>query len=448
MTTSGGHQAQWWHEKTLLALGLATGLAVSLFAGETLHLNLVPDRDVLLKGRPQEVVVKIDLSAIADRQKHRRTPLNLAVVLDKSGSMTGAKLEKAKQAALQLVDRLTSKDVFSLVVYSDEARVLVPAQKVEDREALKEKIAGIEAGGSTALYAGVKTGARQIQEYFSSKRINRVILLSDGLANVGPSSTSDLRRLGHELAESGVSVTTIGVGDDYNEDLMAGLAEASDANYYYVQDTERLPEIFAKELGEMLTVAAREIRIEITCPDGVQPLGFIGRSEKFENRKASVNLSQFTLGQSRYLLLRCLVTRPEPEVARVQVRYTDELDNGSEQSAGGVVKVRFTDDPTAADRSVNTAVNAEKVLVLTAVAKDEAIAQADAGNYKQAAATLAAQNRVLNEAYAAAPAAVQFKIRAETNNLLDFDEQLVNGQYGAGSRKALQSQSYNTRNSK
>jgi Ca-activated chloride channel family protein len=435
-------------KKTLLVLGLATGLAVNLFAGETLHLNLVPDRDVLLKGRLQEVVVKIDLSAIADRQKHRRTPLNLAVVLDKSGSMTGAKLEKAKQAALQLVDRLTSKDVFSLVVYSDEARVLVPAQKVEDREALKEKIAGIEAGGSTALYAGVKTGARQIQEYFSGKRINRVILLSDGLANVGPSSTSDLRRLGHELAESGVSVTTIGVGDDYNEDLMAGLAEASDANYYYVQDTERLPEIFAKELGELLTVAAREIRIEITCPDGVRPIGFIGRSEKFENQRASVNLSQFTLGQGRYLLLRCLVTRPEPEVARVKVSYTDELDNGSEQSISGVVKIRFTDDPAVADRSVNAAVNAEKVLVLTAVAKDEAIAQADAGNYKQAAATLAAQNRVLNEAYAAAPAAVQFKIRAETNNLLDFDEQLVNGQYGAGSRKALQSQSYNTRNSK
>ena len=408
-------------KKTLLALGLATGLAVSLFAGETLHLNLVPDRDVLLKGRPQEVVVKIDLSAIADRQKHRRTPLNLAVVLDKSGSMTGAKLEKAKQAALQLVDRLTSKDVFSLVVYSDEARVLVPAQKVEDREALKEKIAGIEAGGSTALYAGVKTGARQIQEYFSGKRINRVILLSDGLANVGPSS---------------------------NEDLMAGLAEASDANYYYVQDTERLPEIFAKELGEMLTVAAREIKIEITCPDGVQPLGFIGRSEKFENRKASVNLSQFTLGQSRYLLLRCLVTRPEPEVARVKVSYTDELDNGSEQSAGGVVKVRFTDDPTAADRSVNTAVNAEKVLVLTAVAKDEAIAQADAGNYQQAAQTLAAQRGALSAAYANAPAEVQVQIRAETNNLLDFDSQLVNGQYGAGSRKTLQSQSYNTRNSK
>ena len=340
-------------KKSLFILGLATGLAVRLSAGETLHLNLVPDREVLLRGTPQEVVVKIDLSAIADRQKHRRTPLNLAVVLDKSGSMTGAKLEKTKQAARQLVDRLTPDDVFSLVIFSDEAQVLVPAQKVEDKEALKEKIEGIEAGGSTALYSGVRTGARQIQEYFSSQRINRVILLSDGLANVGPSSTHDLRHLGRELAGSGISVTTIGVGDDYNEDLMAGLAEASDANYYYVQDTEKLPEIFAKELGELLAVAAREIRIEITCPDGVEPLGFIGRNEKFENRRATVNLSQFTLGQGRDLFLRCRVTRPEPEVAHVKVSYTDELDNGSEQTVSDVLKVRYTDDQAVADRSLS-----------------------------------------------------------------------------------------------
>jgi len=435
-------------KKSLFILGLATGLAVRLSAGETLHLNLVPDREVLLKGPPQEVVVKIDLSAIADRQKHRRTPLNLAVVLDKSGSMTGAKLEKTKQAARQLVDRLTPDDVFSLVIFSDEARVLVPAQKVEDKEALKEKIQGIEAGGSTALYSGVRTGAREIQEYFSSQRINRVILLSDGLANVGPSSTHDLRHLGRELAESGISVTTIGVGDDYNEDLMAALAEASDANYYYVQDTEKLPEIFAKELGELLAVAAREIRIEITCPDGVEPLGFIGRNERFENRRATVSLSQFTLGQGRYLFLRCRVTRPEPEVARVKVSYTDELDNGSEQSVSAVAKIRYTDDQSVADNSVNPAVNAEKVLVLTAVAKDEAIAQADAGNYKQAATILANQNNLLKAVSANAPAAVQVQIRAENNNLDNFNDQFVNGRYDGASRKTLQSQSFGTRNSK
>src|SRR5271157_3428616 len=131
--------------KSLLILGLATGLAVRLSAGETLHLNLVPDREVLLRGSPQEVVIKIDLSAIAGRKKARRTPLNLAVVLDKSGSMTGAKLEKTKQAAMQLVDRLAPDDIFSLVIFSDHAQVLVPAQKVEDKDALKEKIESIEA---------------------------------------------------------------------------------------------------------------------------------------------------------------------------------------------------------------------------------------------------------------------------------------------------------------
>jgi Ca-activated chloride channel family protein len=433
---------------TLLTVGLAAGLAVPLFAGETLRLKLEPDRDVVLRGSPQEVVVKIDLSAIADRKKLRRTPLNLAVVLDRSGSMTGAKLEKVKQAATQLVDRLAPNDIFSLVIYSDEARVLVPAQRVEDKGALKEKIEGIEADGCTALYAGVKTGAGQVREYFSSRRINRVILLSDGLANVGPSSPHALRQLGRQLAGRGISVTTIGVGDDYNEDLMAGLAEASDANYYYVKDTERLPEIFAKELGELLTVAAREIRIEITCPDGVRPIGFIGRSERFENQKALVNLNQFTLGQNRYLFLRCLVDRAEPEIARVKVNYTDELDNGSSQSTSGVVRIRFTEDQTVADRSVNSAVNAEKELVLTAVAKDEAIAQADAGNYRQAAETLAAQQGALRAAYAAAPAGVQVQIREETNNLRSFSGQLEQGQYDSAARKTLQSQSYNTRNSK
>ena len=435
-------------KKILLTLGLATICTANLFAGETLNLKLIPDRDVVLRGRPQEVVIKIDLSAIAGRQKVRRTPLNLAVVLDKSGSMTGAKLEKTKQAAMQLVDRLAPNDIFSLVIFSDAARVLVPAQKVEDKDALKEKIENIQAGGSTALYAGVKMGADQIQEYFSNKRINRVILLSDGLANVGPSTPRDLRRLGGDLAERDISVTTIGVGDDYNEDLMAGLAEASDANYYYVKDTEKLPEIFAKELGEMLSVAARDVRIEIICPDGVQPLGFIGRPERFENQKASVSLSQFTTGQNRYLLLRCLVNGSKPEVARVKVNYTDELNGGTVEVADDVAKIRFTEDRDAADKSVNGAVVAEKEIMLTAVAKDEAMAQADAGNYKKAATILAAQGGALSRAYANAPATVQIQLRNELDNISNFTNQFESGQYGAGSRKLMQSQSYNSRNSK
>jgi Ca-activated chloride channel family protein len=268
------------------------------------------------------------------------------------------------------------------------------------------------------------------------------------LANVGPSAPRDLRRLGSQLAGRGISVTTIGVGDDYNEDLMAGLAEASDANYYYVQDTEKLPEIFAKELGELQSVVVRDVRIEITCPEGVTPLGFIGRSEPFEDKKAVVKLSQFVPGQTRCLFLRCRVKGDERDVAKVTVHYTDELDGGSAQATSGTARIGFTADQTVSDQSLNRAVYAEKELLLTAAAKDEAMAQADAGNYAAAGKILARQNATLNAAGAAAPAGMQSQIHTEMKYLQNFSDQLEAGNYDEVARKTMQAQSYNTRNSK
>jgi Ca-activated chloride channel family protein len=414
-----------------------------------LRLKLEPEQEFILSGSPQEVVVKIDLEAARLKgDRHKRTPLNLAIVLDKSGSMSGAKIEKTRQAAMQLVDRLGANDYLSVVTYSDSVDVLFASQKVEDPERLKSRLSRINAGGSTALYAGVEAGVAELEKYSSNKRINRVILLSDGLANIGPSKPADLRRLGHRLSERGFAVTTVGVGDDYNEDLMAGLAEASDANYYYVQDTEKLPEIFAKELGELFEVAARDVRIEIICPEGVKPLGLIGRPEKFENRKTTVTLSQFSPGQNRYLFLRCLVTDPKPEIARVNVRYKDELANGGETVANSSAKINFTKDSDRAQKSRNNTLFAQRILMQTAVAKDEATAQADSGKIRDASAILQKQEAELKAVYSFAPAAEQNRIREETGNLKKFDAVLNCGGYNSATRKDVQSQSYITRNSK
>src|ERR1700675_2780451 len=297
--------------------GIVLAFGLSSAGAATLNLQLDPDRRLVPVGKDQEVVVKIDLESEPGRRPNR-LPLNLAVVIDHSGSMAGAKIEKTKQAAMQLIDQLTSQDNLALVEFDDRVDVLFPSQHVLDREALKAQVQRIEPGGSTALYAGVESGGKEVLKIESrTDRINRVILLSDGLANVGPSSTSDLKALGRSLSRQGISVSTIGVGDDYNEYLMAGLAEASDANYYYVKDTEKLPEIFRKELGELRMVAARGVRIEIVCPDGVKPMGVIGRAEKFEGQKALVELNQFTTAQDRYIFLRCLVKDIRPEIARI-----------------------------------------------------------------------------------------------------------------------------------
>jgi Ca-activated chloride channel homolog len=222
--------------------GLALAFSLSSASGATLNLQLDPDRQLVTAGKDQEVVVKVDLDSDTGRRSDR-LPLNIAVVIDHSGSMAGAKIEKTKQAAMELIDQLTPQDNLALVEFDNTVEVLFPSQHVVDREALKAQVQRIQPGGSTALYAGVEAGGNQLLEIESrTDRINRVILLSDGLANVGPSSTSALKALGRSLSHRGVSVSTIGVGDDYNEDLMTGLAEASDANYYYVKDAEKLPE--------------------------------------------------------------------------------------------------------------------------------------------------------------------------------------------------------------
>jgi len=133
---------------------------------------------------------------------------------------------------------------------------------------------------------------------------------------------------------------------------------------------------------------------------------------------------------------------------RVDVRYRDELDNGSEASANGAAKISYTTNPEDTKKSINNAVIAQKVLMMTAVAKDEATAQADSGKLRDASATLAKQQMELEAAYSLAPAAEQRQIRAETDNLKSFSSAISRGAYDSATRKDVQCQSFNTRNSK
>ena len=242
--------------KKLLSVSLAVMLAQAAAASPApeVTLRVAPDRDYIYRPGPREVIVQVEIEA-RKNDDARRSPMNLCVVLDRSGSMEGAKIEKARQAAAMAVDKLADDDIFSLVTYDNETDLLIPPERIGDRdhrEELKARIHRIQPGGSTALHAGVVLGAKQVRRFFDKERVNRVILLSDGLANVGPSRTTDLARLGRELRGDGIAVSTVGLGDDYNEDLMTALAEASNANYYYVKDAEKLPGIFAEELGALV----------------------------------------------------------------------------------------------------------------------------------------------------------------------------------------------------
>jgi Ca-activated chloride channel family protein len=404
-------------------------------------LRVTPERDLVYARGSREVIVQIDLDGRRP-ERGRRVPMNLALALDRSGSMQGAKIEKARQAVCLAVDHLADDDYFSLVTYNNETEIVFPPQRVGgagNRAELKSRIERIGAGGGTALHAGVTLAARQVRAHADKEYLNRVILLSDGLANVGPSRTSDLAALGRELRQQSVSVTTIGVGDDYNEDLMTALAEASNANYYYVQDAEKLPGIFSEELGLARTLVARGVKIRISVPDGVRLQEIVGRPDiSAGGREVEIRLPEYFGAEKRRFLARCLVdavSTDRMEVAAVALNY-ESADGSGGAPQQQTAAVKFTDEERKADATIRLEVAREVSVTENRIAKERAVRLADEGKSKEAAEVLRSQ-AVAN---AAAPAAAQLPMLAEENRKLEAAaaELGTSGQFGKDSRKRMQ----------
>jgi Ca-activated chloride channel family protein len=355
-----------------------------------LHLDV--DRVVLPADARTRAVVKIGLDCLPLPRRDRRPPVNLALVIDRSGSMSGDKIIRAREAALEAVRRLAPDDIVALIAYDSGVQTLVPAQRVGDGRRLEAAICSLEVGGNTALYGGVTRGAAEVRRHLEDRRyVNRVVLLSDGLANVGPSSPDALAQLGTTLGREGISVTTIGLGLGYNEDLMTRLAQRSDGNTYFVEHSADLPRIFAAELGDVLNVVARRVIIEIDFPEGVRPLRFVGREGVLRGQRAELTLNQLYGGQEKFALVEVEVAPARPgterEIARARVQYEDALSQRS-TTLSGQRRVQFSASQEAVVQSADHKVQADYASNVIAVAKDEAVALVDANRRDAAAEVL------------------------------------------------------------
>ena len=180
----------------VLWVGLAVMLLVAPAAAKQISLDVSMANPTLLAEKKQTTYLKVGLTGFEMSSKGRRTPVNVALVIDKSGSMSGEKIAKAREAAKFAVRRLSRHDIVSVVAYDSTVRVVVPATRLSDKETVCRAIDRLESDGQTALFAGVSKGAAELRTFLDRNRVNRVILLSDGLANVGPSSPSALGELG------------------------------------------------------------------------------------------------------------------------------------------------------------------------------------------------------------------------------------------------------------
>lgn len=349
------------------------------------------DREIFYAGDPQNTVLKISLDAPAAPVHLSRPPVNISLVLDRSGSMSGTKLEQAKAAAIEALSRLGKNDVFSLVTYDDNAKTIIPAQHPTDIHRIAQIIRQIQTGGSTALFNGVSLGAAEIRKNLEKDYVHRILLLSDGIANVGPSQPEDLGRLGAALIKEKISVTTIGVGVDYNEDLMTRLSQKSDGNTYFVESGNDLPRIFASELGDVLNVVAKQVKVIITLPDDVEPLAIIGREGRIIGRKIELSMNQLYGAQQKYALVEVKLPRSLPgskiKIADAEVQYENPF-NKTRETVQGISFATFSSDPALVEKSVNRGVVKEYQLNLKALSQEKAIQLSDEGKPREAARQL------------------------------------------------------------
>lgn len=343
------------------------------------------DRNIILKGedRPAYLLLTFDVPDQPEEEMADRPVMNLALVLDRSGSMEDrGKMEYAKQAAKTIVDMMEPHDTLAIVEYDDEINVLWPATPVESPEMIKSQIDTLFARGSTNLTGGMLKGIEEVMGVMHNEAINRVILMSDGLANQGITDPREIARLVREARDKGVSVSDIGLGLDYNEDLMMQIAENGGGNYYYVENPSVMERIFRQEMSTIYSTVAKELMVSFEKSPAVTGVEIFGYQVEDKEGSFEVPMGSLYAGESRSLVIRLTVDAAKNgklELGSLKVRYTD-VENNQEVTQSADLNVLVSSDEEKAAQAVNTEVQAETTLVEVDQRHEELIRQFESGD--------------------------------------------------------------------
>lgn len=405
-----------------------------------LALHAAADRTLLPHEVPSSRFLEWVLKAQRRDTGSVRAPLNIALVIDRSGSMSDSgKLDYVRQAALHVLQHLTAADRVAVVAYDDavrlvgQSRLLTPS--VHDE--LKQAIRTLSPGGSTDLHGGWLRGVEQVAAHQSANAVNRVLLLTDGLANHGETDPERIVHQAQELWRRGIVTSTFGVGQSFNEHLLRPMAEKSGGNYHYIDRADRIPALFREELGELLSVVAQEALLEILVPGGfdVRMLGGIPH-ERTEGR-VRVPLGEVCSGEERRIYAEFL-TPPgrESSVQPLRSRLTWAVCNETEACETETV-FTYVNAAAAEASACDTALQSRAYEVRAAERIEEALRLDKAGDHAMAMHMLSETVAMCAPAMAPAAAAHLEEVEADMARGLSEEK-----------RKFFDLASYHTRRSK
>ena len=361
------------------------------------RIELIPEKSFTHRNQSTTMHVLIRIHAPAARANPTRVPLNLALVLDRSGSMSGAKLEYAKAAAQYVLEHLEPVDRVSVVSFDDRVEIPLPSSFAR-RIHVGRVLGQITDRGGTNLHGGWLEGGTQVAAHLQPGALNRVMLLSDGLANVGETNADRIASDVRGLAARGISTSALGVGRDFDEDMMQAIAQSGDGNYHFIEHPSQLPHLFAAELAGLKNTFARTVSLGLEVGGGVEVLDVLNDLPR--NDHGRLLLPNLMHGSTLEVLVKLrLPAAGNLEALRVRLAYTPA--DGAERSVQReAIHVSGTDDATYRAQSAHPDVLEARALFEVARAKSEIIAQLDRGDDAAAGAVLSAQSAML----AAAPA--------------------------------------------
>ncbi len=315
------------------------------------------DDSLALEGRLGHAVLRAEQNGEsyvyaeirADPQRVARTPapLNLSIVIDRSGSMRGKKLDNAIAAARGAIGRLREGDAVSVLSYNTATELISPVTSIDaaSRQRVNAALGSLEAKGNTCISCGLELASSLLRE--KSGMVNRILLLSDGEATAGVRTVEEFRAMAARCREAGISISTIGVDVEYNERVMAELAIESNGRHYFVENADGLPRIFDQELESLTRTIASDAELVMTPAPGMSLVGAFDRSFRRDGNRLVVPLGTFAAGEQKTVLARVQVPPSAPgthPVAEVELRYRD-LFEGRAKDQRGTLSLSLSPDP-------------------------------------------------------------------------------------------------------
>jgi Ca-activated chloride channel family protein len=369
---------------------------------EGLNVSVRLDRSKVMCNRENDVYLHIQLSGMPVRAQERQ-PLNLCLVLDKSGSMNADnKWGYLRIAVEKVVRTLTPQDRLAIITYDSDVRTVQRPEFVEEPERILAGLNRFSPSGTTNLYGGLERGCQLLQDYVSDDRVTRVILVSDGLANVGRSDPSDLRWLASRYCEKGIYISTVAVGNDFYHDMMVGIAEASLSNFYFVESPDAIEEAVGQELQGALNVAARDIKVEIELPHGVVLKEALDKEITIRDGRIIVTFPDLYSHQQRNVTLRLRVAKKDENadlrVAKVTVRYEPTAEPDCTRRFDYDRWVSFVDSALEVEASRDRDVLARLALLQSAAIRQQAYDLIKQKRYEEAAEVMQKEIKMLEKA--------------------------------------------------